>query len=62
MKLYGRITTDTGKVVGKGANKFLKFELLDKSSRIVATYMAESNDGNITLREWVSEVAGVYRE
>lgn len=66
MKLYGRITTDTGKVVGKGANKFLKFELLDENSEVVATFSVDHKDDGygrlITLKEWVADVAGVYKE
>lgn len=35
MNLYAKITTDTGKVIGKGANKYLTIEVLDGKQTLI---------------------------
>jgi hypothetical protein len=56
MKLYGRITTDTGKVVGKGANGSLKLEVLDDKQKTIFSQEF------ITLERDLQEIAELEQE
>lgn len=44
MKLFARILTDTGKVVGKGANKFIKLEVLDNIQKVIFEKTIEAEE------------------